>query len=106
MNNPLKAQITDWSAAVISLLKQKMWAGKVGLFYSDGLPWYQSGTDAWISPSWWIEAAKHIYDQHSANPDRWLIAELEVLCHYLPSQYRDSGRTGDRMATIDDAVSV
>jgi hypothetical protein len=92
MDNSLKAQITDWSEAVIALLKQRMRAEEVHLLCSSGLPWYQSDSDSWISESWWIETAKQIYHQHSANPDRWLIAELEVLCHYFPSLYRDTAR--------------
>ncbi len=92
MNHALKAQITDWSEAVIALLKQKMQAEEVQLICSSGLPWYQSGGDSWLSESWWVEAAKQIYHQHSANPDRWLIAELEVLCQHFPSQYRAIAR--------------
>jgi hypothetical protein len=92
MDNSLKAHITDWSEAVIALLKQRMRAEEVHLLCSSGLPWYQSDGDSWISESWWIETAKQLYHKHSANLDRGLIAELEVLCHYFPSQYRDIAR--------------
>ncbi len=87
----LKEQITDWSEAVIALLKQKMWAEEVHLVRSSGRPWYRRG-DSWVSESWWIEAAENIYKKHCENPDRWLIAELEVLCQYFPSQYRSIAR--------------
>jgi hypothetical protein len=92
MDNSLKAQITDWSNAVIALLKQKMRAEEVHLICSSGLPWYQSSSDSWLSESWWIETAKQIYHKHSANLDRWLIDALEVLCQHFPSQYRDIAR--------------
>jgi hypothetical protein len=92
MHHALKAQISDWSEAVIALLKQKMRAEEVHLIYSSGLPWYQHDGDSWISESWWIETAEHIYNKHSANLDRWLIDELEVLCQHFPSQYRDIAR--------------
>ena len=92
MNDSLKAQITDWSEAVIALLKQKMWAEEFYLICSSGRPWYQSSSDSWISESWWIEAAEHIYKKHCENPDRWLIAELEILCQHFPSQYQSIAR--------------
>ncbi len=92
MNNPLKEQITDWSEAVIALLKQKIWEEEIYLICSSGRPWYQRSGDAWINEAWWIEAAEHIYKKHHGNPDRWLIAELEVLCQHFPSQYRTIAR--------------
>ncbi len=92
MNHALKAQITDWSKAVIALLKQKMQAEEVHLICSSGLPWYQSDGDSWIGESWWIEAAEHIYNEHTAKPDRWLIPGLEVLCHHFPEKYRTIAR--------------
>jgi hypothetical protein len=91
MHNTLKEQITDWSESVIALLKQKMWAEEVSLVCSSGRPWYRR-EDSWVSESWWIEAAEHIYKKHCENPDRWLTAELEVLCQHFPSQYRAIAR--------------
>jgi hypothetical protein len=92
MNKSLKAQITDWSASVITLLKQKMMTEKVHLIYSSGLPWYQRTGDTWISEPWWIEAAEQIYNEHYADLDRSLVPELEILCHHFPSQYRNVAR--------------
>jgi hypothetical protein len=92
MDNSLKAQVTDWSEVVIALLKQKMRAEEVHLICFSGLPWYQSDGDSWISESWWIETAKQNYHKHSTNLDRWLIAELEVLCQHFPEKYRDIAR--------------
>jgi hypothetical protein len=91
MHNTLKEQITDWSEAVIALLKQKMWAEEYYLVCSSGQPWYRRG-DSWVSESWWIEAAEHIYKKHCENPDRWLADELEVLCQHFPSQYQAIAR--------------